>query len=680
MKKTLNMFLASAFVATQLVVHNAMANEEASRLQKLKDKVVEKIHSSKIKGSASLSIPLELDDVIGIKTGIRYQYVLDPDLGKFLRQDKWSDYVSAGLIGPIAADRQIQRQMSFGRFYDAWNVALKEFLFSPLDLKGLNSDKIKEKMLPGDMASVTFDKHTFLGLRGAGHSHGVTVSGTAGKVFVGKITAKMLRRADNKVTISFANADENAVRLAADVRIEVIPGLLNLKFMQFDGDFKLRGSADLASYTYDLDNPKAKEVLDDVLASFDEPTILQNGDLLKEGAKLNTKLSRGLIDATKSEMASFDITSGIVKEQKVANKIVAGNRSNLRFRIIPNFLQSQTSNAQSVNLMDIDLSGTFIKPGQYIVGYRSQHFSERQFGNNSSITSTSAVVYQPNPVLQDANRARGYRGISDLVGISYHTDADQTTNAKELITYAKLCNAGVLSCPAPIDLRVVSPDSSSAKEAKGFSAVNSSYFFSRGLFEKIKERMNWDSSSRNQRADSIKQAIEPVIREMVLHEPEKEVRSMTSFFTEIFENNCYTNLAGIDAQKETGFKKLFENCGRNVYDIQDELVRLNMPALLISMYDPSILPALSNPLAKANPEAKAELAKYFSVSLTNRYKTVEGVENIMNGLNFGMSIQESSTASAQISEFINLIQTWQRKQNLDYDYWDRLKMLEERGS
>jgi hypothetical protein len=680
MKKTFNMILTTAFVATQLVVHNALANDEASRMQKLKEKVIEKIQTSRIRASGGLTIPLDLDDVLGIRTGVRYQYVLEPDLGKFLRQDKWSDYVSVGLIGSVAAERQIQRQISFGRFLDSWNVALKEFLFSPLDLKGLNSDKIKEKMKPGDMASVTFDKHTFLGLRGSSHSNGVGINGTAGKVFVGKITAKMLRRANNKVTISFANADENAVRLAADVQIEVLPDLLKLKLLQFDGDFRLRGSADLASYTYDLDNPKAKEVLNNILSAFNEPTILKDEDLLRDGAKLSNKLSRGLLDATSSETSSHDITSGIVKEQKVANQIVAGKRTNIRFKLIPNFIQTHESNSQSVNLMDINLSGTFIKPGQYIVGYRTQNQTEKQFGKNSRISSTSAVVYQPNPVLQNATNARGYRGLNDLVGISYHTDADQTSNAKELITYAKLCNAGVLSCTKPIDLSVVPTESSASMEAKGFSSINSNYFFSRGLFEKIKERMNWGNSSRNQKADSIKQAIAPVIREMVLVEPEEEINSMTSFFTDVLENNCFTNLAGIDAQKQTGFKKLFENCGRNVYDIQDDLIRLNMPALLISLFDPTLLPALKNPLARAEPEAIAELAKYFSVTLTNRYKTSEGVENITNGLSFGMSIQEQSTASAQISEFINLINTWQSKQNLDYDHWDRIKMLEQRGS
>lgn len=688
MKKSLNVFLATTMLATSLFTHNAMANEEASRLERLKEKVIAKIKDSRISTSASISLPLELDDVLGIRTGVRYQYVLDPDLGNFLRQDKWEDYVQAGTIGPIAIDRRIERKISYGRFYKDWNVALKEFLFSPLDLKGLNSDVIKEKMKAGDMASVTFEKHTFLGLRGGATNGAVHVGGHAGKVFVGKITAKMLRRADNKVTISFANADENSIKLAANVRIEVIPGLLRLRLLNFDNDFRLRGSADLASYTYDLSNPKALEALNGVLASFDEPTILQNEDLLKDGASLSTKLRKGLIDVTTSETFSNDITSGITKEQKATNSIVAGNRRNMEFKLIPSFLQSRSNKVQSVNLMDINLSGSFIKPGQYIVGFRSEYSESRNFGSNNRITNTSSVVYQPDPVLTNADRARGYRGEHDLVGISYHTDADQTTNVKELVTYAKLCNAGMIDCNAPIDLRVVAPEDSSSKEAKGMSAVNSNYFFSKDLFTKMKQRMNWaDLRNPSQKSDLIKQAISPLIQEMIISSDKtaeadyerKTISSMTSFFAEILENNCYTNLAGIDAQKHTGFKKLFENCGRNVYDIQDELVRLNMPALLIALYDPTILPLLNNPNGKASPEAKAELAKYFSVSFTNRYKTTDGVEKIMNGLSFGMSTLDTSTSAAQVSEFTNLIQTWQRRQNLDYDIYDRQLMLQQRG-
>jgi hypothetical protein len=687
MKKSLNVFLATTFLATSLFTHNAMANEEASRLERLKEKVMEKIKDSRISASASLSLPLELDDVLGIRTGIRYQYVLDPDMGNFLRQDKWEDYVQAGLIGPVAADRRISRKISYGRFYKDWNVALKEFLFSPLDLKGLNAEVIKQKMKAGDMASVTFEKHTFLGLRGAATNGSVRVGGSAGKVFVGKITAKMLRRADNKVTISFANADENAIKLAANVKIGLIDGLLSLRLLDFDADFRLRGTADLASYTYDLNNPKALEVLNNVLASFDEPTILQNEDLLKEGVKLSTKLSKGLIDVTASEASSDDITSGITKDQKVNNSIVAGNRRNFQFKLIPNYLQSKSHKTQSVNLMDINLSGSFIKPGQYIVGYRSEHSESRSFGTNNRITNTSTVVYQPDPVLNNADRARGYRGEHDLVGISYHTDATQTTNVKELVTYAKLCNAGLIACDASIDLRVVAPEDSTAREAKNASSVNSNYFFSKDLFTKMKQRMNWSGRNSNEKSDAIKQVITPLIQEMVVssdkaaeteHE-RKTISSMTSFFTEILENNCYTNLAGIDAQKHTGFKKLFENCGRNVYDIQDELVRLNMPALLIALYDPTILPLLNNPQGRASAEAKAELAKYFSVSFTNRYRTTEGVEKIMNGLSYGMSAADTSTSAAQVSEFTNLIQTWQRRQNLDYDQFDRILMLQQRG-
>jgi len=705
MKRPMNMLVASAMIATSVLSNTAHADLK-EQSAKIKQMVEDKIKSSTLKVGAGLNLPINFGDAFQIKTGLRYQYVLDPDLGKFLREDKWKDSVEANLnLGIVGASRSIQREMSYGRFYDEWNTALHAFLFSPLDLKNINSDTLSQRMQKGDMASITLQKGTFLGLRGSSVGSVVGVEGTAGKVFTGKITTKILKRADNKVSISFANADENAIKLAGNVKIEVIPGLLKIKLLNVDEDFHLRGTADLASYTYDLNNEKAKEVLNKLLQSFDEPTILEDSDLLKEGIKLSPKMSAGIVDVRSSEEASNDITSGIVKEQKVTNNIVDGRRGKVEFKLIPGLLQSSDSKLQSINLIDMNMSGTFLSPGQYIVGYRTNETDQKNFGEKDKVHNVTSVVYMPDPVLKSNDQAKGYRGIRDLVGLSYHTESSTGSNAKEMVTYAKLCNAGIIECGGqgdasaakPILLTVVAPQDE--KHTKGQSEMNSNYFFSRGLFEKIKERMNWASSSDNQKSDAISAAISPMIHEIVLAAPQDKAtgssiqsrdqgpdamtRRMTSFFKEVLDNDCYYNLIGLNAQNQKNwFKRMFtEKCGTNLYDISDDLVRLNMPALLLSMYEPSLLPALNNPTGgRVSAEAKAELAKYFSVSYSNSYKAVgEDMIRQINGLSYGMSREDAKSSAAQVSEFTSLINTWQEQQNLDLNQSDRMKMLKEKN-
>jgi hypothetical protein len=535
-------------------------------------------------------------------------------------------------------------------------------------------------MQKGDMAQITLSKATFLGLRVSSHNT-ISVGASAGKVFTGKITTKILKRADGKVTVSFANADENAIQLAANVKLEVIPGLLKIKLLSVDHDFRLRGTADLATYTYDMNNEKAVAALDQVLSAFDEPTILGDENMLKSGLDLNPYLRKGILDVTASEEASRDISSGIVKEQKVANNIVAGNRSRIEFSLIPGLLQSKEQKLQSLNLIEMNLSGTFIKPGQYIVGYRTNLTQEKAFGDNTKMNNITSVVYQPDPVLQNPSQARGYRGLHDLVGISYHTESSARFNAKEMVTYAKLCNAGLIDCAAPINLTVVAPDQA-REESKDKKEMNSNYFFSRGLFEKIKARMNWSASSKNQKSDSIKAAIQPIINEIVLEKADETTQRMTNFFNEVLEKDCYSNLIGLEAkrQKNGFFKNLFNSeCAMDLYNISDDLVRLNMPSLLIAMYNPEILPALSNPLARVSPDTKAELAKYFSVSYNNSYKA-DGQDMIrtINGASYGMSVADSSTSAAQVMEFTSLINTWQQQQNQGLTLSDRTRMLREK--
>ena len=712
MKKTINFLIAASIMATQMFAANAIAAEE-SKIAQLKDKAVQLIKQQTINAGTSFNLfSISLDDYFKIDSGIRYRYLMENDMGKYLREDRWTDYVQANIsMGPVAIDRSIRRDMAFGRFFDDWFTGLKTFLFSPLDLKGLNSKKIKDKLMPGDMTSVTLEKGTFLGLRGAVAYNNVTLDGSAGKVFVGKIVVKLLRKADNKVTITFANADESTMRFAVNVRIQIIPGFLSMKFLGLDEQFWMRGTAHLATYTYDLNNERATAALDKLLAAIDSPTILLDEEVLKEGISLDTRMSSGILDVTPSEIASADVTSGVVKEQKLVNKIVDGRRSHQEFNLIPSLLGSSKDRFESINLVDVELSGTFIKPGQYIIGYRTNNENENFFLSKNSINNMTSVVYRPDPFIADRTKAKGYRGLHDLVGISYHTDAEQTENAKELVTYSKLCNAGVIKCPAPIKLRVVDPDSADAMSARidtklprehnnsnapmapaSSQTINSNYFVSHGLFEKIKERMNWNYSSQNQREDMIRQAIAPVIKEMVL--PGKDhknrdlqdimVMRMTDFLNEVLENDCYSNLIGLKAQNQKNiWKSLFtEKCGTELYNVSDEVVRLNMPLLLISMYDPSLLPPASEPNRKASAEQLSELAKYFSVVFNTNYRTT-GDSSIMrsvSGAQFGAMLFEANddNKAAQVIEFTNLISVWARQQNMDLDYFDRTRMLKEK--
>ena len=128
------------------------------------------------------------------------------------------------------------------------------------------------------------------------------------------------------------------------------------------------------------------------------------------------------------------------------------------------------------------------------------------------------------------------------------------------------------------------------------------------------------------------------------------------------------------------FKRLFhpEKCGTNLYNISDELVRLNMPSLLISLFNPNILPAAGDTNDRATAEEKADLAKYFTVSFNTQYVTSDEVKKTVNGASYGMSIDDRNGSSAQVLEFTSLINNWQQQQNLDMDQYDRAKMLKEK--
>jgi len=450
----------------------------------------------------------------------------------------------------------------------------------------------------------------------------------------------------------------------------------------------LRGTADLETFTYDLNSPRAAKALDKVLGALDKPTVLFDKKSLNQFVQVSPYLAKGLIDITESQVASDDVTSGVVREQQLNNNIVGGSYGRIKFNLIPGLLQSTDTNRQNTNLVNIKMSGSFIKPGQYIIGYKSKEASEKIFGKSERIGNVTSFVYKPSPELSRPADANGYRGLADLIGISYHTDSKQNENPKEMVTYAKLCNAGLINCPAPINLKVVDPSSQAAQAAQGKSMMNSNYFFSRGLFEKIKERMNWDRSSENQNEDSIRQAITPVLREITLpgESQNKEMDRMTSFFYEIFQNNCYSYLSGVQAkvpQSGGGFLGklnhiLSPKCGNTLYSIDDEVIRLNMPTLLISLYDPNMLPPASEPTRRASADQIRELSKVFSVTISNRAVNEDGSERMANGNTFGMALEDSSTDASQIAEFTNLVSIWQHQQNNDLNYFDRVKMIQAR--
>jgi hypothetical protein len=691
MKKSFRYLLASTLVASQFIAGQAFASDQ-NALQRITEKVKDKIRNTDIKVGVGLDLlKFDIDDVIGAKTGIKYRYVLDNDLGKYLREDMWSDYIQIEASpGILLAQREYRRDIAFGRFFEKaeWSTALKTFLFSPLDLRDLSAEKINQlmdegKLKAGDSMSVTLDKTTFLGLGASAHSGSVTVDGRLGKAFVGKITVKLLLKKDKKLTLTFADADENSIEAGGDVKIGLGIAGLSLKILSIDEQFRLRGTADLETFTYDLSSPRAAKALDKVLGALDKPTVLFDKKSLNQVVQISPSLSKGLIDITDSQMASDDITSGVTREQQLNNNIVGGNYGRVKFRLLPGLLESTDTNRQNVNLVNIKMSGTFIKPGQYIIGYKSKDASEKIFGKNERIGNVTSFVYKPNPELTRPADANGYRGLSDLIGISYHTDSKQNENPKEMVTYAKLCNAGLVNCPAPIDLRVVDPTSPDAKGAKGKSMMNSNYFFSRGLFERIKDRMSWERSSANQNQDAIRQAITPILQEMTLpgEEQNKELTRMTNFFYEILQDNCYSNLSGVEAKvHESNFwKRTFSpKCDQTLYSINDDVIRLNMPTLLISLFDPNMLPPASEPTRRASADQIRELSKVFSVTISTRAVNEDGSERAVSGNTFGMAIEDTSTDASQIAEFTNLVSIWQHQQNNDLNYYDRVKMIQAR--
>lgn len=682
MKRALSLLMATSMLLAQ----NAWSDEGLA--ERIRSFVGDKLRESNINAGAGLNLNLDIADALRISTGLKYEYSLDPESGKYLRQDRWEDKVRARLGYGAVADRQITRFLTYGRFYNDWGTALTNFMFSPLNLKGLNASVLQASMRQGDMAAVTLEKASFLGLDVADTSGTIGGGIKAGKVFSGKITVKILRQADNKVTLNFANADENSILLAGRVNINIIPGLLRLKLLSIEQNMRLRGKADLATFTYDLSNPRAADALNKILQSFDEVSILQDDRLLRDGVDLDPTISKGLINVVASDEASADSSSGVVKEQSLNNRIVLGSRSRVRFNLIPNFIQSKSDSVQSMNLIDLQVGGNTVHPGQYLVGYRSETRRESSLGHKVRTQTISSVVYQPDPVLTSNDQARGYRGLSDLVGISYHTEARGHKNVKELLTYAKLCNAGIINCgtnaqgeirgdtAGNIQISVVPEDSREAARLDNRSNIYSNYFFSRGLFEKIKQRMQWSNLAEDQKRDAIRQSISPLVAQFVVDQADQQSRSLTNFMYDVLEHGCYSNLIGLEARNVRGvFRRMFSSqCATEVYDLRDENIRFNIPALLIAMYDPTLFGDAQNPYLKASPEAKAELAKYFAVSVNTRYQTNDNAERTVSGLDFGLA-RSDANASGQVMEFTGLIDTWQQQSNNSLTYSDRQRML-----
>lgn len=707
MKLSFKHMLAATVVASQFIAGHAFADQ--SKLERITERVKDKIKNSSISASVNLDLlNFEIDDAFSAGNGIRYRYVLDADMGKFLRQDKWSDYVYLEVSPGVAmARRELRRDAAYGRFFekDQWSTALKTFLFTPLDLKNLSSEKIvrlidEGKVKAGDVLSVTLDKITFLGLAGGGNYGGVSINGRLGKAWVGKVTAKIFIKKDKKIMLTFADTDENSIEAGGDVKIGLGIGGLSLKILSIDQHFRLRGNADLETFTYDLAqgaDSRAAQALNKILGALDNPSVLFDKSSLNQLINISPSLSKGLIDITDSQMLSDDVTSGVSRQQQIANNIVGGAYGRTKFSLLPRFLESTNEHTSNINLVDIKLSGTWIKPGQYIIGYKSKTETERAFGPKERINNVTSYVYKPTPELTRPADANGYRGLADLIGLSYHTDSQQNENPKEMITYAKLCNAGVVACPGAsdnagasagsrgIDVRVVAPQTQDARSAQGRSRMNSNYFFTKGLFEKIKDRMSFDRSSENQNRDAIRNALAPVIREMVVSSPEeqnKEIQRMTSMFFDVLKYNCYSNLSGMNATvaQSNWFKRTFNpKCASNLYSIHDEVIRLNMPTLLISLFDPNMLPPLAEPTRRASSDQIRELAKVFSVSVSTRAVNTEGDELMANGHTFGLSLEANMSDASQISEFNNLVSIWQHQKNMDLNHFDRMKMIELRN-
>lgn len=688
MKNSFRKFMLSALVASQFVAGQSFAGS----LESFTEQVTQKLKNLNTSGSVGLDlVSLNLTDNFGVNNGFDYRYTIQTDREMYFRQDKWTDFiVFTARAGVLDGSRQYRRDVAFGRFYnpDKYGEALRTLMFSPLDLRGIGAEKILRmiddgKLLPGDALMVTLDKGTFLGL-GAGVGVGTTAHASVGQSFVGKITVKIFVQKDKKLIVTFSDADSTSIVASAEVKIDL--ALAKLKILGINNHFNMRGTADLATFTYDLSqrNPQAMQALENILGALDKPFILFDQNSAKQLFTINPGISKGLIDITASEKGASDITSGITKIQEVTNNMVDGSFSRFKIILVPSFLEWKDVKSENVNLLDIKKSQSFVTPGKYIVGYKNVEDKDKSPGKNKSVVNTTSFVYKPSPGLKDSKDASGYRGLSDLIGISYHTDAKEMENPKEMVTYSKLCNAGLVNCPNPVRLGIVFKGSKDAKAAEGKTSINSNYFFSKGMFEKIKARLNWSTTDKEEdKKRMIRESIDPVVREMVL-QPEYQdgdINSITNMLFSVLQYDCYSNLVGIRAKvKEDDMLKSFVNpsCYSNLYSIKDELVRMNMPTLLISLFDPTILPPLSDLNRRAKQSQIDELAKYFSVTFSSRAKQADGTELSMENDTYGMSLLQENNAAAQISEFVSLISIWQQQEHLTLSPFDRATMVNAR--
>lgn len=689
MKRTFNVLVATAVLATQTWAHRAEAGDLEDFVARAQQKVSEKIQETDINASVSiLDLGFDIGDILGLNTGIDYEYSLEPQSGKFLRKDKWEDSLRVRVGRGIEVNRTLKRHLTYARFYNEWRRAFGRIMFTPLDLRNISAQTLISMMQPGDLVSITFDKATFKGLAISGESGSVGAGFRAGRLVVGKITAKILKRADNKVTISFADADERGNNVGLDVGIQVIPGLLKIKLLRVNNTYRLRGSSDLATFTYDLGKAPARELLDKLLRSFDAVHLLADRDLRAEMLELNDDLASGLIDLTGSydaDAQNNEATTGVKKVQQVTSRIAAGTRTAMRFRLIPGLFESSRDGLNTINLVNVNLQGTLLEPGQYMVAYKSSLAKNKNGGSNSRFKSVNSAVYKPAPALDNPDAARGYRGLNDLMGISYHNEAKNQREVKELLTYAKLCNAGILECGARVNVRIIDGDSAEAAQLDNDSNVYSNYFFSRGFFEKVKRNLNWNARDERAMKDSIERRVEPLVREFTLNDHARSTRYIVNLLYQVLQKDCYTNLVGIEANRAEGldrfFRGLFGNleCTADLNDINNDStehvranLRYNMPAILISLYDPNILPP-GNEERRASAASISELSQYFTINLNTQHRLRSGAVQTVNGLSFP---QNTVDESLQVMQFTSLIETWQQQTDNGITQADKQNMLQ----
>jgi hypothetical protein len=320
-----------------------------------------------------------------------------------------------------------------------------------------------------------------------------------------------------------------------------------------------------------------------------------------------------------------------------------------------------------------------------MVAYKSSLARTKNGGTSARLKSVNSAVYKPAPALDNPDAARGYRGLNDLMGISYHNEAKNQREVKELLTYAKLCNAGILDCGERINVRIIDGESAEAARLDNESSVYSNYFFSRGFFEQVKRNLNWNARDERAMKDSIQRRIEPLVREFTLTDHARSTRYLVNLLHQVLQKDCYTNLVGIEANRAEGLDRfvrgLFGNleCTADLNDINNDStehvranLRYNMPAILISLYNPNILPP-GNEVRRAAAAEISALSQHFTMSLNTQHILAEGTMKTVNGLSFP---KDDVDASLQVMQFTSLIETWQQQTDNGITQADKQNMLQ----